>query len=150
MCLHTVAQERLYLALLEAPPLEEVRTFVAENIKNQVPQVVARDGERVVGWCDIQPGWHHTLKHCGALGMGVLEEYRGQGLGTRLLQSCISEARKSGITRVELEARVDNVHALKLYERLGFAYEGTKKHGMRVDGRYIDTVAMALLIERDA
>jgi len=21
---------------------------------------------RVVGWCDIVPSWHHTLRHCGA------------------------------------------------------------------------------------
>jgi RimJ/RimL family protein N-acetyltransferase len=147
LCLQAVAQERRFLALFEAPALDDMRTFVAENIRNKVPQVIALDGERVVGWCDISPGWHHALKHCGSLGMGLLPEYRRQGLGTKLLQSCIAQARAVSITRVELEARVDNIDALKLYEKLGFIYEGTKKRGMRVDGEYINTLAMALLIQ---
>ena len=71
-CLDFVAREGRFLALLAAPPLERVQGFVAENVKNQVPQVVAVSGGKVVGWCDIQPGWHHTLKHCGSLGMGQI------------------------------------------------------------------------------
>jgi ribosomal protein S18 acetylase RimI-like enzyme len=146
-CLDAVAREGIYLALLEAPPLEGVRAFVRQNIANRVPQVVAKEHGRVVGWCDISPSWHHTLRHCGALGMGLLPQYRGLGLGRRLLEECLAIARAAGITRVTLEARVDNQRALHLYERAGFQHEGVRRHGMRVDGRYIDTVAMALLLD---
>jgi putative acetyltransferase len=145
-CLDAVAKEQSFLALLEAPPLKKVKAFVAENLAKQVPQVVAKDGEVVVGWCDISPGWHHTLQHCGALGMGLLREYRGRGIGGELLQACLALAKDRGITRVELEARADNEAALRLYRRFGFEYEGTKKRGMRVNGEYQDTIAMALLL----
>ncbi len=145
-CLDAVSRERLYLALLEAPSLDDVRAFVAQNVERGVPQVVAREGERVVGWCDIVPGWHHTLRHCGSVGMGLLPTYRGQRLGEALLTHCLKLATQTGITRVELEVRSDNVRAVALYTRLGFRREGLKVRGMRVDGEYVDTLAMSLIV----
>ncbi|WP_395686307.1 GNAT family N-acetyltransferase [Caenimonas koreensis] len=144
-CLDSVAREGRFLALLEAPPLANMQQFVAENIAKGVAQRVAKDGDVVVGWCDIMPGWHHTLQHCGSLGMGLLPAYRGQGLGARMLDQCIEQAMRAGITRVELEVRADNHAARRLYGRFGFEEEGTKRRGMRVNGEYFDTVAMALL-----
>lgn len=149
-CLYFVAREGRFLALLEAPPLDRVREFVAQNIKNQVPQVVAVSGGNIVGWCDIQPGWHHTLKHCGSLGVGLLPEYRGKRIGESLFTACLEMARASGVTRVELEVREDNLPAIALYQRLGFIKEGVKLHGMRVHGSYVNTVAMGLLLPSEA
>ena len=145
-CLDAVARERRFLALLEAPSLEHMQEFVSENIAKKIPQVVAKEGTKVVGWCDIQPGWHHTLRHCGSLGMGILPSHRGQGLGEALFRACLLLAKEAGITRVELEARSDNEAALRLYRRLGFLQEGIKQRGMLVDGEYKDTTAMALLL----
>ncbi len=145
-CLDRVARERRFLALLEAPSLEHMNEFVSNGIRDGVPRVIAKAQEQVVGWCDIQPRWHHTLQHCGSLGMGLLPEFRGCRLGQRLLESCIAIAREAGITRVELETRSDNERALRLYRRAGFEHEGIRRHGMRVDGEYLDTIAMALLL----
>lgn len=145
-CLDAVAKEGRYLALLEAPPVENVREFVAHNVEQGLAQVVAREAGKVVGWCDILAPFHHTLQHCGSLGMGLLPAWRGRGLGTQLFNACLERAVAGGITRVELETRVDNAAALKLYARLRFQQEGVKVRGMRVNGEYIDTVAMALLV----
>jgi ribosomal protein S18 acetylase RimI-like enzyme len=123
-----------------------MQEFVAEGLRNGVPRVVAKAEGRLIGWCDIQPGWHHTLRHCGSLGMGVLPEFRGQGLGQRLLESCMAIARRVGVTRVELETRSDNEQALSLYRRMGFQFEGVKRRGIQVDGEYKDTTTMALLL----
>lgn len=145
-CLDAVAREGKFLALLEAPALEEVKAFIRSNVERRVPQVVACAESRVVGWCDIVPGWHHTLRHCGSLGMGLLPAYRGQGLGRLLFDECLRLAVQAGVTRVELEAREDNEPALSLYRKLGFSFEGRKARGMRVNGEYINTIAMSLLV----
>lgn len=50
----------------------------------------------------------------------VLEQYRGQGIGAKLMREALNHARKSGCVRVELGTRRDNVRARHLYERLGF------------------------------
>ena len=79
--------------------------------------------------------------------MGVLPAWRGRGLGRSLVSACLDKARSSGITRVELEVRVDNESAIGLYERIGFRREVVKSRGVRIDGIYCDTLQMSLLLD---
>jgi RimJ/RimL family protein N-acetyltransferase len=146
-CLDAVARERKFLALVEAPPLEQMRAFVKANVDGDAVQFVALDGDRVVGWADIFRAWQPALAHTGNLGIGVLPEFRGQGIGRALLLACLEKALERGITRVELEARVDNQNGIRLYEKAGFVREGVKRNGMRFDGVYFDTVLMSYLQE---
>jgi ribosomal-protein-alanine N-acetyltransferase len=55
------------------------------------------------------------------LSLGTAAMYRGQGVGFLLLKHCISCARLCGASSVQLHVAVDNVAALGLYKRLGFA-----------------------------
>jgi ribosomal protein S18 acetylase RimI-like enzyme len=146
-CLDVVAREQQFLALHEAPPPALVLAFVKENIASDNAQFVALDGDRVVGWADIVRGWAHAIAHTGTLGMGVLPDYRGQGIGESLLRACLDKARAKGITRVELMARVDNARAIRLYERLGFTREGIKRGAMRFGGVDYDCMMMGLVTD---
>ena len=146
-CLDAVAREERYLAQVAALPLPQVQAFVRESVASGAAQFVAVEGERVIGWCDIFPGWAHALRHRGSLGMGLLPAFRGRGIGKELLSACLQKARANGITRVELEARADNAQALRLYERMGFVPEAVKRKGMRFHGEYFDCVQMSLLLE---
>lgn len=146
-CLDVVAREKKYLAQIEALPVERIREFVGASVASDAVQFVALDGQRVVGWADIFPAWAHAIAHCGSLGMGVLPEFRGQGIGEQLLAACIAKARTKGITRIELETRIDNERAIGLYRKLGFAHEAQKKNAMRFDGVYYDAIQMSLVPE---
>lgn len=145
-CLDAVAREKKYLAQIEALPLARVEAFVRENVAADAAQFVAVDGSVVVGWCDIFPAWAAAVSHRGTVGMGVLPAYRGKGLGRRLLSACLAKATAQGMTRIELEVRADNERAIRLYEGLGFARESVKRHGMRFDGVYYDSVDMGLVL----
>jgi ribosomal protein S18 acetylase RimI-like enzyme len=149
-CLDVVAREKRYLAQIEAVPLERIEAFVRESVASDAVQFMAVDGGRVVGWADIFPAWAHAVAHCGSLGMGLLPEYRGQGIGRRLLQACITKAGRKGITRIELEVRADNERAIGLYKALGFEVEAVKRHAMRFDGLYFDALQMSLLLQSAA
>lgn len=142
-CLDAVAREQRYLAQTEAPPLERVQAFVHEGLEKGASQFVALDGDRVVGWCDVFADWQPTIRHRGTLGMGVLAGWRGRGLGARLLAATLDDAHGKGLTRVELEVRVDNAAAIRLYEKTGFELEGRKRQAMRFDGIYFETLLMA-------
>lgn len=148
-CLDAVAHERKYLAQVEALPLDRIRAFVQDNVAKDAIQYFAMDGDRVVGWADIFPSWAHAVSHCGSLGMGVHPNYRGRGLGKRLLLACISKAWSQGLTRIELEARADNQRAISLYTSVGFKQEAIKARAMRFDGVYFDAVQMRLLQGED-
>lgn len=50
----------------------------------------------------------------------VLKEYRGKGIGRRLMRAIAEEAEKRGCGRITLEVRADNVNAQKLYRSEGF------------------------------
>lgn len=145
-CLDEVAREARWLAQTQAPPLARLRAFVQDNVANQVPQFVALDSQgRVLGWCDIIPGWAAAERHCGRLGMGVRAAHRGRGLGERLLRATLQAAEAQGVTRVELQARADNLAAIGLYQKLGFVHEATKPCALRFEEAYIDAVQMRRL-----
>lgn len=144
-CLDSVARERRYLGFVEAPPLESVRAFVEANIAADVPQFVALAGGEVVGWCDISPKTREGFRHCGHLGIGVHDDFRGQGVGTRLLAATVEKARAQGLERIELEVFASNTDAIRLYERQGFALEGRQQKARKIDGQYDDILCMARL-----
>ncbi len=144
--LDIVARERRYLAFLEAPPLEAMRSFVLDMIGQGQPQFVALAGSDVVGWCDIRRHPRPIYAHAGILGMGLLPPFRGRGLGTRLIQTTLDAAKAAGMTRVELSVRENNLNALALYKRVGFAVEGLSRNAVRIDGAYENVIQMAVLI----
>jgi ribosomal protein S18 acetylase RimI-like enzyme len=145
LALDSVARERRYLSFLEAPPLESVRAFVLNNISHGYPQRVAVSAGQVVGWCDVVPKPRPIYSHVGVLGMGLLPEFRGQGLGDRLIRQTLAAARVFGLNRVELSVRENNASAIALYKRVGFEIEGLQRNATRVEGVYENVVLMAIL-----
>jgi ribosomal-protein-alanine N-acetyltransferase len=52
--------------------------------------------------------------------------WRGRGYGEALVQAAADWGLGLGATRLELEVRVSNAAALRLYQRMGFAVEGRR------------------------
>lgn len=142
-CLDTIARERVYLGFIEGPPLDRVRFFILKNISEDLPQFVAVRDQEVVGWCDISPETLPGFTHCGHLGMGVRKDYRGKGLGRRLLEATLQKAQAKGLERIELEVYASNNPAIELYKTSGFIVEGIKKRGRKLDDVYDDVILMA-------
>jgi len=145
-CLDSVARERLYLAFVEAPPLDSSKAFVLSNIANDVPQFVAVIDGEVIGWCDISPLKQEGFKHRGELAMGIHKSYRGMGIGRRLITSTIQRAKEKGSERIEIEVYASNGSAIKFYDQMGFVTEGIKRRARKIDGCYDDIVEMVLFV----
>jgi ribosomal protein S18 acetylase RimI-like enzyme len=141
-----VARERKYLAFLEAPPFEETRRFVLRNIEHGYPQFVVLSADMVVGWCDVLPNRTRVIySHCGTLGVGLLPEFRGKGIGRQLMRRTIDAAFAFGLTRIELTVREENANAIALYKSLGFEVEGMHRRAVCIEGKYENLYSMALL-----
>ena len=75
--------------------------------------------------------------------VAVLPQFRGQGIGTLLMQHVLAEAHRLGARRATLEVRASNQPALRLYERLGFHVAATRRH------YYSNPVEDALILWRE-
>lgn len=144
--LDSIAREGRYLAMLEAPSFTRTRRFVLDSLRNGAIHVVALVDGEVVGWCDLRPKAAVTQQHSAVLGMGVVREHRGEGLGTRLLAATLDLADARGLRRAELVVRADNGPAIALYRRFGFVVEGHCRQYLHHGGVDHDALLMARLV----
>jgi len=81
--------------------------------------LVLTDNNRVVGTGGVR---HLSASVCELKRMWFLREYRGRGLGTRLLMQLIEWASDSSYETMRLDVadEVRSAPAVRLYERLGF------------------------------
>lgn len=141
----SVAREGKYLAFTKAPPLEHSLAFYQGLLKAGSPYFVAVAGTKVVGWCDVSFLMGESRAHIGVLGIGLLPEFRHQGLGRKLMEAAIAKSWSKGLTRIELNVREDNHNAKALYESLGFETEGLRLKASVIGNEVHNVWSMALL-----
>jgi ribosomal protein S18 acetylase RimI-like enzyme len=145
--LDSIAREGRYLAMLQAPPFARPRRFVLDSLRDGAIHFVALAGhDTVVGWCDLRPKAAATLRHSAVLGMGVVADFRGRGVGSQLLAATLARADARGLRRAELVVRADNAAAIALYHRFGFVEEGRCRQYLHCDGVDHDALLMARLL----
>lgn len=141
-CVGSIAQERRFLAVTQPFTLPESALFVASVLEHGYVQYVADDGGRIVGWCDVTGKRGQVHAHVGVLGMGVLEAYRGRGIGSRLIDAALSAA-QARFEQVELSVYATNGTAQALYRKFGFVECGRYPRGFKVGDRYDDVILMS-------
>lgn len=73
-------------------------------------------------------------------------ENRGRGLGTEATRLILAHAFETvGLHRVELEVYAFNPRARRVYDKVGFVYEGTKRDALCWDGQWVDADTMSIL-----
>jgi phosphinothricin acetyltransferase len=137
------------IATLEADPKsrEEIAEWWAQH-SDRHSVLVAADGKQVVGWASLNR-FSHRCAHSDIadLSVYVTRPYRGMAIGSRLLFDLIGEAREQGFAKIVLHALDFNEHGKRLYRKVGFAEVGVfKRHG-QLDGRFVDVIAMELLLQ---
>jgi RimJ/RimL family protein N-acetyltransferase len=81
----------------------------------------------------------------GEIGMAVLKEWRGRGVGSALLAAAIEWARAEGLHKLSLEVFPHNEAAIGLYRKFGFVEEGRLvKQYRRQNGELWDVIQMGL------
>ncbi len=103
--------------------------------------------EKVVGMASLAR-FEGRRSHAGNIGMGVHDDYVGQGVGTRLLSSLLEVADDWwALRRLELTVNADNARAIDLYKRMGFEQEGLLRDYALRGGVLVDAISMARLRE---
>lgn len=102
----------------------------------------------IVGDAHFSSSTRERIKHRGEIGISVLKDYWGKGVGSKLMESIIDFAKNTaGCEIIALQVRSDNERAINLYKKYGFEKIGQFKGYLKINGEYIDCDFMNLYIK---
>ena len=127
------------------PQVEGLTEDEADTFFNsQTYTGVAEDAEtgKVAGFYILHPNNVGRCGHIANASYAVDVDIRGQHIGEKLVKDCLEQGRAHGFRLMQFNAVVaSNIHAIHLYERLGFIRLGTVPGGFRLkDGSYEDII----------
>lgn len=127
-----IKKEREFLQNMQSSILEKMFLYKIEN--------------EIVGTCGVNGINKKRIKHKVGLGITVLKKYWGEGIGGKLINHAIEYCKLNSIKKIELEVRIDNERAIKLYKKFGFEIEGEIKKSVYLNGNYYNCYFMGLLL----
>jgi ribosomal protein S18 acetylase RimI-like enzyme len=145
-CLDSVAKEKRFLMFVEAPPVSVLENDLKAFADSKASNFFAFDGTKLIGWCDMRLTSRESTKHRAEIGMGLLKEYRGKGIGRALIEKLIKSASEHSLEKLELVVIADNEAAIELYKSVGFKEEGRILNYRKLNGIYTDAINMGLFL----
>jgi len=137
------APDAFWTTLEEAIALDEA-TWRA-RITSMI-YVQARIGDDPVGSVGLWDGSGPDPEEANLIAMYVAPRARGQHVGERLVGAVLDEAGGRGRHRLALQVASNNVAAIGLYDRMGFALTG----GSTPHPRRTDVVELEMVAQLDA
>jgi putative acetyltransferase len=136
-----VADEGEWLATQRDRSVDQLTEMFRSGLTGGDILFALEDGRRIVGAIGIHPT---EISGVHSLGMWIVDGYRGEGWGRRLVNEALDAARELGVRKVVLEVFPENARAIALYAKCGFEIEGYKRdHYQRLDGSIRSSVMMA-------
>ncbi|MFB6141880.1 MAG: N-acetyltransferase family protein [Halorientalis sp.] len=140
-----VADEGTYIeAESVAQQLDHEDSLLRHNEFESRVFFVATVEEEVVGWVHLEVPEMDKLGHNAELTVGIVEEYRGHGIGSRLLERGLEWAADADLVKVYNSFPASNEAAIDFFERQGGAVEAVREDHYRIDGDPVDEVMMAI------
>ena len=97
---------------------------------------------RIVANGEIERGSYKETEHYGRLGLTIIPEFRGRGLGREMVRALLREARRRRLKRVQVEFLATNSAAVRTYRKAGFKKAGLLPGKVFRNGELIDSLIM--------
>jgi phosphinothricin acetyltransferase len=104
-------------------------------------RLVARDGDRVVGWAALSPVSDRCV-YGGVVenSVYVAPEHAGRGVGRALLTALVQSSEAAGIWTIQTGIFPENEASLRLHESCGFRVVGVRERVGKHFGTWRDVV----------
>jgi ribosomal-protein-alanine N-acetyltransferase len=129
--------EKENIVTIEEPMLPEVLRIQAEGFKKSSQDKLIRyskkfkkvfyiikNEDKIAGYCMYYPkptvSFRGFEKQAVISSIAIDKDYRGKGLAEKLLIASIGEMKLNKVSSILLYVNVNNLPALKLYEKMGF------------------------------
>lgn len=93
---------------------------------------VAKDDKAIVGCATLCPFVSPTGRKASIEDVVVSTEYRGQGIGRKLVEAAIEKAKEFSPVTIQLTSRPSRVAANRLYQSMGFTQKDTNFYYLKV------------------
>lgn len=93
---------------------------------------VAKDGDKIIGFATLCPFVSPTGRKASIEDVVVSAEYRGQGIGRRLVEAAIEKAKESAPITLQLTSRPSREAANHLYQSMGFTPKDTNFYFLKL------------------
>ena len=109
---------------------EHYSDYFYESLLEELPEafIVAEISNKIVGYimCKLEHGFSNFkklgfVKKGHVVSIAVIDEYRGKGFGSALVDEAIKGVKTIRCSELYLEVRCSNNDAVRLYEKLGFS-----------------------------
>jgi L-amino acid N-acyltransferase YncA len=106
-------------------------------------RIVACIDNEITGWAALTPvSGRCVYAGVAEVSVYVSNKFQGQKIGTRLLETLISESEKDGIWTLQAGIFPENKISLKLHENLGFRKMGFREKIGKMKGIWRDTILL--------
>lgn len=143
---NSLVDERAYTIAVEKLKLKQerefVESFVCEIEKGDAVFLVAEFEGKVIGIVSIKRSGP-LREHVGDFGILIANGFRGEGLGKKMIEECIKEAKRFlKLKIVTLCVFRENKQAIALYKKMGFSTACEIRGALKHFGRYKDEIFM--------
>ncbi|MGO4937721.1 N-acetyltransferase family protein [Fundicoccus sp. Sow4_H7] len=108
--------------------------------------LVAEVDDQLVGIANLAAFDAYKQSHVAELGVSIVKEYWGYGIGSILMEAMIDFAEEVDLKVITLEVVVENKRAISLYKKFDFEIVGELNKRLKVDYRYYNSYIMERLI----
>ena len=125
---------------------EVIQAWCKELDYSKVLPVLAFSRDRVVGSASLH-FFEGPKRHIGEIRLFMAKDFRGRGLGTKMIRALIEIGRKEGLCILQVEVIADQTKVVKAFESLGFKSEATlDEYFLFPDGDSHDVVFMTMAL----
>ncbi len=110
--------------------------------------LLATIDDEIIASATLFSGTKAKSRHVATYSIGIKLAYTNIGLGKAMTEEIIRHAKANSITKkINLVTNADNKLALELYKKLGFKEEGYLAKEAYCEGKFYDTITMALFLD---
>jgi RimJ/RimL family protein N-acetyltransferase len=146
--INQLSKEKTFLRLQgEEKSLEDEQCYLKsqmeKNASNQAVTLLAFDDEKLIGKAEIEM-LRKTERHVGVLSISVSKTFRGQGIGSLLMEHVHDIAVRAIplLQLITLSIFSTNVIGLKMYKKYGYQEYGRLPKGSILEEQYVDLIFM--------
>jgi RimJ/RimL family protein N-acetyltransferase len=144
--INDIIDEEAFILANKKVTLKEEEEYLEKVMKDMKDgkfiKILAVDNDRIIAAVDgIQ--LRGRMSHLCSLGISISKDFRGEGLGSILIEELFEQAQKYlGAKQITLTCFVTNTPAISLYKKMGFQEYGRLPQALQYKDKYLDQVKM--------